>query len=329
MKRKKRIEVSGLAATLMAAAVASVLTSPAAAGAACGCPSGGIPRLRVARMEGNDLQEVRGDCAKKNTSVELQVRQQHFYRKSSLPLGLGGPFEGACINNCQWLTVGQTTSDPVTGHFTFSNLDQSQSVQLLASLPGVPGLDGVRTDLRVRAWDPQSNRWSAWTDPPVLERFNVVWNGNEQQPAAVEATITGADKLHLTVADGPDDGDQPTIQLDVDTDTPNFWLGQQSGDPTVLYHWTGSCSPPIAWCPPEWLVQLAPSITVDAPALAAHSEYPFVLGFGTATRPGAMLIATTILGPRDTADFSVDVDVDVNVDVVIDLNLGIDFFSFF
>lgn len=327
--RTRRPTRLALAATIALAASTAALLRPAAAEAACGCPSGGVPRILGAKMEGNDLEEIRGDCAKKNTTVQLQVRQQHFYRKSSLPLGLGGPFEGACINNCQWLTVGQTTSDPVTGHFLFPNLDQSQSVQLLASLPGVIGLDGVRTDLRVRAWDPQAGQWSAWTEPPTLERFNVIWNGNEQQPAAVEATITGADKLHLTVADGPDDGDQPTIQLDVDTDTPNFWLGQQTGDPTVLYHWTGSCSPPIAWCPPEWLVQLSPAITVDAPALAAHSEYPFVLGMGTATRPGSMMIATTILGPRDTADFSLQVDVDVDVDVVIDLNLGIDFFSIF
>lgn len=42
-----------------------------------------------------------------------------------------------------------------------------------------------------------------------------------------------------------------------------------------------------------------------------------------------MMIATTVQGPRDTADFSVDVDVDVTVDVVIDLNLGIDFISIF
>jgi len=295
----------------------------------CGCPSGGVPRLLGASMTGNDLDWVRGDCAKKNTTVELQVRQQHFYRKSSLPLGLGGPFEGTCINGCQWITIATTTSDPVTGHFQFQNLDQSQSVQLLSPLWSIIGLDGVRTDLRARAWNPGTSQWSAWTEPPQLERFNVRWNGNEGQAAAVETTITGADKLQLTVADGPDDGDQPTIQLDVDTDTPNFWLGQQSGDPTVLYHWTGTCSPPLAWCPPEWLVQLSPAITVDAPAFGAHSEYPFVLGMATASRPGSMMIATTVQGPRDTADFSVDVDVDVTVDVVIDLNLGIDFISIF
>ena len=309
--------------------VAAALLGPtSSAEAFCGCPGGGIPRLTAAVMSGNDLDEVRGDCTQKGTTVQLQARQQHFYRASSLPLGPPG-LQGACINNCAWITIAQTTSDPVTGHFAFPNLDQSHSVQLLSPLWSIIGLDGVRTDLRARAWDGIKNEWTAWTAPPTLERFNVVWNGNEGAAAAVETLITGADKLHLTVADGPDDGDQPTIQLDVDTDTPNFWLDQQTGDPTVLYHWTGSCSPPIAWCPPEWLVQLSPAITVDAPAFNAHSEYPFVLGMATATRPGAMMIATSVLGPRDTADFSVNVDVDVDVDVLIDLNLGIDFFSIF
>jgi len=297
--------------------------------AACGCPFGGVPRLLGAVMADNDLDEVRGDCAAKGVTVELQVRQQHFYRKTSLPIALGGPFEGTCIAGCQWLTVGTTTSDPLTGHFAFENLDQQQSVQLLATLWSIIGLDGVRTDLRVRAWDPGTNAWSVWTNPPTLEAFNVRWDGHEGSVAAVETRVTGADKMHATIADGPDDGDQPTIQLDVDTDTPNFWLGQQTGDATVVYHWTGTCSAPLAWCPPEWLVQLSPSITVNAPAFQAHSEYPFVLGMVSASRPGAMMIATSVLGPRDTADFSVDIDVDVNVEVVIDLNLGIDFFSIF
>ena len=304
------------------------LAGPRSAQAVCGCPSGGVPLLLGASMSGNDLDTVRGGCTVTGSTVQLQVRQQHFYRKSSLPVNLGGPFEGACINNCQWITIAETTSG-FGGHFSFDDLDESLSVQLLAALPSVPGLDGVRTDLRVRAWNPTASQWSAWTEPPTLEAFDILWNGNEGAFGAVETRITGAEKLHLTIADGPDDGDQPTIQLDVDTDTPNFWLGQQTGDPTVVYHWTGSCSPPIAWCPPDWLVQLAPSITVDAPAFGAHAEYPFVLGMATATRPGSMMFATSILGPRDTSDFSVDVDVNVNVDVVIDLNLGIDFFSIF
>jgi len=313
----------------LALAAAALLLCAEQADARCGCPSGGVPRVLGATMTGNDLNEVRGDCTEPGVTVELQARQQHFYRKSPLPLNAPGDFDGPCINECQWITIGRTTSDPLTGHFTFADVDRRQSVQLLASLWSVLGFDGVRTDLRARAWDPSSGSWSAWTTPPTVEAFNVVWNGNEGAAAAVEALVTGADKMQLTVADGPDDGDQPTIQLDVDTDTPNFWLDQQTGEATVLYHWSGTCGSGFAWCPAEWLVQLSPAITVDAPAFQAHSEYPFVLGMGTATRPGAMVIATTILGPRDTSDFSVDIDVDVHVDVVIDLNLGIDFFSIF
>ena len=73
--------------------------------AVCGCPSGGVPRISSAVMKGNDLNEVRGDCTVGGNTVELQVRQQHFYRKSSLPLNLGGPFEAACINGCIGATL--------------------------------------------------------------------------------------------------------------------------------------------------------------------------------------------------------------------------------
>ena len=135
-----------------------------------------------------------------------------------------------------------------------------------------------------------------------------------------------------------DSGFAPTFKAAQIAEMPRFgqaagWVRGEGRLPYLLiqplYHWTGSCSPPIAWCPPEWLVQLSPAITVDAPAFNAHSEYPFVLGMAVATRPGSMMIATSVLGDRDTADFSVNVDVDVDVDVSIDLNLGIDFFSIF
>ena len=299
------------------------------AGAACGCPAGGVPLIKDIVMRGNDLQEVKGECAERGVPVEIQARQRHFYRKGPLPLGQPGPFKGSCINECEWITVAETTSDPITGHFRFANMDTSQSVQLLSGLWSRHGLDGVRTDLRVRARNPRSGRWSAWTEPPTLEAFNIKWQGEqEDRTATVQTRITGAKKMQVGIADGPDDGDQPTIQLDTDTDTPNFWLSRQGGDATVVYFKTGSCSPPYS-CPPGWLVQLAPSITVGAPALGRHSEYPFVLGMASATRPGSAMIATSVLGPRDMSDFTVDVDVDVTVDVLIDLNLGIDFFSIF
>ncbi|MBM4265244.1 MAG: hypothetical protein FJ144_01305 [Deltaproteobacteria bacterium] len=311
------------------AVAAACLATPIEALAACGCPYGGVPRILGSRMRGNDLNEIRGDCAFKGKPVELQVRQRHFYQRSSLPPATPQPFESTCINGCQWITIGSTTADPITGHFKFLNLDQSHSVQLISSLSSVAGLDSVRTDLRVRAWDSAKNRWTSWTAPPTLEAFALLWTGHEDSMAQAEARVTGADKMFITVADGPDDGDQPTIPLDVDTDTPNYWLGYQSGDPTVVYHFTGTCDPPFYACPSSWLVQLAPTITVGSPAFGRQGEYPFVMGMASATRAGAMMIATSVEGPRDISDFSIEVEVDVDVDVSIDLDLGIDFFSIF
>jgi hypothetical protein len=297
--------------------------------AACGCPGGGVPLLRAATLRGNDLDRVRGGCAAAGATVELQVRQQHFHRRSSLPVELQGPFEGVCINGCRWTTIASTKADPITGRFAFVDLDRRFSVQLLSNQPGFDGLDGVRTDLRVRSTDPATGRWTRWTEPPTLEAFEIAWDGQEGSLATLEARVQGARRLHLTIADGPDDGDEPTVELDVDTDTPNFWLQHQPGPATVVYHRTGTCSSPVDNCPPEWLVQLSPAIVVDAPAFQANAEYPFVLGMVTASRPGAMTIATALLGERETADFSVDVDVDVTVDVTVDIDLGFDFFSIF
>ena len=73
--------------------------------AACGCPGGGVPLLRGATLRGNDLDRVRGGCAAAGATVELQVRQRHFHRRSSLPVELAGPFEGVCINGCRWTTI--------------------------------------------------------------------------------------------------------------------------------------------------------------------------------------------------------------------------------
>ena len=125
------------------------------------------------------------------------------------------------------------------------------------------------------------------------------------------------------IADGPDDGDDPAISLDVDEDTPNFWLQEHKGG-TIEYTRYGICDRNQG-CPPEWLVMQSPAINVQSPPLARGAEYPYVLGMATASRPGAMFIGTSVFGPRDIPDISVQVDVDVNVD----LTLGLDFSHLF
>jgi hypothetical protein len=310
--------------TLALALLATALLAPVAARAQCSCPSGGVPLLDSVKTRGNDLNELRGHCAPRNGTIELQAYQRHLLRREICPPRCPAKeMWGWCIDQCEWTTVAQTTADGL-GYFRFGDLDAQRSVQVISAWPGEGnGLDGVYTAFRVRAWDPETKAWSAWTDPPSLEGFNVNWPGYEGGFAQTETRISGAERVHVVVADGPDDGDDPAIALDVDEDTPNFWLQQNRGG-TVEYLRSGVCDVRQG-CALDWLVLQSPSVNVQSPPLARGSEYPYVLGMVTASRPGAMFVATSVFGKRDIADISVQVDVDVNVD----LSLGLDFSSLF
>lgn len=294
------------------------------ADALCGCGSGGVPVFKSIKMRGNDLREVSGSCATPFGLVELRAYQQHLKRQKVCPPDCPTKNNFSyCINQCAWTPIATTRADSA-GRFTFSNIDASYALQLIATLPSQPGgLDGVYTGLRLSSQDPKSKLWSREVDEPFLEAFNVKWPGYEGGFAYVETRVRGAIQMQATVADGPDDGDNPAIVLDVDEDTPNYWLASHPGG-TVEYTKWGVCDPSQG-CPPEWHVVQSPSVNVASPPLGRGGEFPWVLGMVTASRPGGMLIATSIMGPRDIPDVSVQ----VNVDVDVDLDLGFSFFSLF
>lgn len=313
------------AALLVASVLASVvsLRIPEAS-AACGCGSPGVPVFKAIKMRGNDLREVSGSCATPYGLVELRAYQQHLKRQKVCPPECPTRDNYSyCINQCAWTTIASTRADSA-GRFKFSNIDEGYALQLIATLPGQPGgLDGVYTGLRLRSQDPWTQQWSREVNEPFLEAFNVSWPGYEGGFAYVETRVSGALQMHATVADGPDDGDNPAIVLDVDEDTPNYWLASHLGG-TVEYTRWGVCDTSQG-CPSTWHVLQAPSVNVASPPLGRGSEYPWVLGMVTASKPGGMLIATSILGPRDIPDLSVQ----VNVDVDVDLDFGFSFFSLF
>lgn len=302
----------------------SVAVSVREARAACGCGSPGVPVFQTVKMRGNDLREVRGACATPNGLVELRAYQQHLKRQKVCPPDCPTRSNYSyCINRCEWTPIATTRADSA-GRFTFSNIDASYALQLIASLPSQPGgLDGVYSALRLRSQDPRTMLWSREVNEPFLEAFNLRWPGYEGGFAYVETRVSGALQVHATVADGPDDGDDPSIALDVDEDTPNYWLRSHVGG-TVQYTKWGICDPSQG-CPTDWHVLQSPSLNVASPPLGRGGEFPWVLGMVTASRPGGMFIATSILGPRDIPDVSVQVGVDVDVD----LGFGFSFFSLF
>ena len=304
--------------------VGLVLGTPGKASALCGCAYGGIPIIETTGMTGNDLAYLHGRCAKPLGRVQLFARQRFFSQRSTLEK----PHQALptrCINNCEWLYLGEAQVDD-RGGFTFENLDNTFSTQLITSHAGSGSRYGLLTDLRVRSLDTGSNVWSRLTEPPELGSFRVEWNGEEGRTAILETRVHNAEWMHASIADGPDDGDGLETILDVDQDTPNFWLASPRDNPVVGYTANTSCKGPHrASCKLGWLIQQAPAIYVNAPLLGRSAEFPFVLGMTAAMRPGAMLIATYRSGDRDMADVLIDVDVDVDVDI----DLGIDFLSLF
>jgi hypothetical protein len=321
MRAPSIVRIGTLTALLASALLAPVSQREALAG--CGCDTSGIPIIKSAKMRGNDLREIRGSCAAPNGTVELIASQQHLSRQRVCPPDCpSGSNYSYCINQCRWTTIARTRAD-ASGRFVFANIDASYALQLIASLPSRPnGLDGVYTALRLRS-QARNGRWSQWTNEPFLQAFNLSWPGYEGGFAYVEGRVSGATRMHVTVADGPDDGDQPSIALDVDEDTPNFWL-QDHPYGTVQYTRWGICDPSQG-CPGDWHISQSPSISVASPPLGRGSEFPWVLGMVTASRPGAMFIATSIMGPRDIPDISVQFGADVD----IDFDLGFSFFSLF
>jgi hypothetical protein len=310
---------------LVAALALAALAIPArSALAVCGCDTSGIPVFKIAKMRGNDLNEVRGACATPNGTVELMAYQQHLSRMKVCPPDCPtGDIYSYCIDQCHWTTIATTRADS-SGRFTFSNIDDGYALQLIATLPSQPkGLDGVYTALRLHSQDPHTGQWSQTLNEPFLESFNMGWPGYEGGIAYVETRVSGAMQMHVSIADGPDDGDQAGIALDVDEDTPNFWLDQHPQG-TVEYTRYGICDV-SQHCSSDWHIAQSPSITVQSPPLGRGSEYPWVLGMVSASSPGGMFIATSIMGPRDIPDISVQ----VNVDVDINLTMGFSFFGLF
>src|SRR5436853_206507 len=83
----------------------------------------------------------------------------------------------------------------------------------VATMPSQPdGPAGVYTALRARSQDPNTGQWSfAESYEPFLQSFNMGWPGYEGGFAYVETRVSGAQQMQVSVADGPDDGDQPAI----------------------------------------------------------------------------------------------------------------------
>ena len=272
------------------------------------------PLIYRATANVNDLDMVEG-LAPPGRVVELWARQRSFIEGSD---DAGDPFTW-----CGWKNKGNpirlaVTQADDTGTWRLTGLRQSGNTVMI--FPSSPGEDrcrgGVYTELLPRACDTEGVNCTSWV-APKLNWLNV----KKTTPiiAVVSGSVEDAEQTAAAVADGPNDGPEPSDVVDVDengidTTAPGYRIGQR-----------------VTWRCGQGGTSVCPSITVHdaSTAIQADPEYPFILGTIQAHRAGGSFIAAAAINRGQPIGFSVNVN--VRFRGRLDVNLGCDrprFFDF-
>ena len=176
---------------------------------------GAAPLIYRVTSNNNDLDSVEG-IAPPGRLVELWYRQRNFREglESAEP-GQGYRSPGAGFEDGgNPVQLGAVQAD-ASGEWRLGNLRQSTTVMLFPSAGrGTTCQGGVLTQLLPRVCDVPGVNCTAWT-PPALHWLNV----KRQNPVTATAggAVSGAETAAIAVADGPDDGPEPTSVYDVDS----------------------------------------------------------------------------------------------------------------
>lgn len=292
---------AGLAAVLVALAMRATTVQSV----------GSLPLIYRAVANVNDLDDVEG-MAPPGKLVELWSRQRNFKE--------GGPSDDL-FDWCAWknhgdaIYLGATTAD-AAGTWRLVNLRQSGNTVMV--FPPGPGADrclgGVYTELLPRACDAPNVNCTTW-DAPTLNWLNV--RKLSGTTGATAGSVSRAEQAAAGVADGPNDGPEPSDVVDVDqngidTTQPGYVPGQH-----------------ISWRCDAGGTTVCPSVTVHdaSTAIETDPEYPFLLGTIQGHRPGGSFIAAAAIPRGQPIGFSVNVN--VRFRGLLDVNLGCDRKSFF
>jgi hypothetical protein len=270
---------------------------------------GSAPLIYRVTTNNNDLDSVEG-LAPPGRLVELWYKQRNF--REGIADGEPGtdPFSW-----CSWknggnpVLLGYAWADGA-GKWRLASLRQSSTVMLFPPVgSGTTCQGGILTQLLPRACDSPGANCTAWT-PPTLNWLNV----KRQNPVTATAggAVSGAETAAIAVADGPNDGPEPSSVYDVDsnaidTRSPGLVWGQRVS-------WKCS-SGGTASCP-STTVHDASTITTPDP------EYPFILGTIQGHAPGGSIFAAAAIPRGEPLGFTVNVNVKLRGRV--DINLGCD-----
>lgn len=253
----------------------------------------------------NDLDSVEG-LAPPGSRVELWVKQRNFREGDDTT---GDPFSW-----CQWknngvpILVGVTTTG-AKGVWRLTNLRSSGNTVMV--LPAGPDGDacrgGIYTELLPTAC--QNGVCSDWASPR-LHWLNV--RKLSALTGAVTGSVSAAEQTAAAVADGPNDGTEPSDVVDVD---------QNGVDTTTAGYTPGQR---VTW-------RCGAGGTVGCPSIAVHDastviapdpEFPYLLGSIQGHRPGGSFIAAAAIPRGSPIGFAVNVK--VRFRGRLDLNLGCD-----
>jgi hypothetical protein len=260
----------------------------------------------------NDLDGVEG-TAPPGRVVELWTRQRNFKEGTD---DASDPFAW-----CRWknsgdpIRIGVTVADG-NGVWKMAGLRTSGNTVML--FPAAPAgdrcLGGLYTELLPRTCDSPGVNCTTWIKP-TLNWLNV----RKLTPiiGALAGSVSGAEQASAAVADGPNDGPEPSDVVDVDqngidTTAPGYSPGQR-----------------VTWRCGAGGTLACPSITVhdSSTAISTDPEYPFVLGTIQAHRTGGSFIAAAAIPRGQPIGFAVNVN--VRFRGRLDVNLGCDQASFF
>jgi len=301
-KRSVLLTSAGLAATLVGLALrATTLHSV-----------GAVPLIYRVIANVNDLDTVEG-LAPPGRVVELWARQRNFKEGTD---DTSDPFAWcAWRNDAQPVRVAVTRAD-AGGVWRLSELRRSGNTVMI--FPPGPGgdrcLGGLLTELLPRACDSPGVNCTAWSTP-TLHWLNV----RKLRPtvAAVAGSVSGAEQSSASVADGPNDGPEPSDVVDIDENGIDTTApGLQPGQRVTWRCGAGGTAP-------------CPSVTVHdaSTAIEADPEFPFVLGTIQAHRAGGSIFAAAAIQRGTPIGFAVNVNVKFRGR--LDVNLGCDRRRFF
>ncbi len=271
------------------------------------------PLIYRVTANNNDLEGVEG-LGTPGRVIHLSYRQRNFRE--------GTRDGGDDFSWCPWKNDGQPiyvawTAVDARGVFRFTNLRAHPTTVML--FPSAAGADtcagGIYTELLMRACDHViGGNCTEWEVPTVN------WLNVRNLPGSVAGAaggITGAYQASIAVADGPNDGPEPSDVVDVDqngldTTAPGMNPGQH-----------------IEWRCGAGGTAPCPSVVVhdSSTALEADPEFAFVLGTMQGHRPGGSVFAAAAIPRGGPLGFTVNVNVKFRGR--LDLNVGCDQLKFF